>query len=149
MVMTIQQKASETKKVVKNVDQNASHSLEHSEDSALKVVDIVNLKQDSETEKSEQSRSDVQTQLIQIKDEVLGRVEIVKQQVQHSQKHLQELSGTLKLELGDLISDLTKLGTDLKIGITQLSSKHKLQITETIKKSTTETLDVWGGKSKS
>lgn len=147
--MTTQQKASESKKVVKNVDLNGSQAIEHSEGSTLKVVDIANLKQDVEVEKSEQPSSGVQTQLSQIKDDVLGRVETVKQQVQHSQKHLQELGYTLKIEFGDLLSDLTKFASDLKIGIIQLSSKHKLQITETIKKSTTETLDVWGGKSKS
>ena len=58
--MTTQKKASEFKKTEKNVDLNGLHAIEHSEDTALKMVDIAKLKQDSEAEKSKQSSSDMQ-----------------------------------------------------------------------------------------
>lgn len=125
-----------------------SEPLEHSENVSIKVVDIVNLKQQDVVEQAEQMGSAAQIQLKQMRDEVVARTQILRQQVQYSQQHLHTLRTTLQAELGDLWRDLNKFGIELKTDITQLSLKHRLQLTQTIKKSTTDTLSVWSGKSK-
>lgn len=128
--------------------QQASQSQEHSESVSFKVVDIVNLKQQDVVDQIEQVGSATQAQLQQVRDDVVARTQTLKQQLQHSQQHLQTLRTSLKAELGDLWRDMSKFGIELKSDISQLSLKHREQLTQTIKKSTADTLNVWGGKTK-
>ncbi len=121
---------------------------EHSESVSLKVVDIVNLKQQEVVGQVEQVAAATQVQLKQVRDEIVARGQTLKQQVQHSQQHLQAFRTSLKAELGDLWRDMSKFGIELKTDISQLGLKHREQLTQTIKKSTADTLNVWGGKTK-
>lgn len=107
---------------------------------ALDVVTDVEEKFSAEVEQLNQT---AQSQLAAFKQEVLNRLEIIKSQVNLSQKDLIELKGFVKAELNVVIEELTKLGREIKQDVSQISLKHKDQLTETFKRSKEHTLEAW------
>ena len=66
-----------------------------------------------------------------------------KKQLNFSPKDLGELKEFVKSELNAVINDLSKLGKELKEDVSQISVKHKGQLTETLKRSKENTLEAW------
>ena len=67
----------------------------------------------------------------------------IKSQFSTSQKDLVELADFLKSELIILVKELTEVGKEIREDVSQISSKHKVQLTETLKRSKDHTLEVW------
>ena len=60
-----------------------------------------------------------------------------------SQKDLTDLKDFVKTEVNAVIEDLSKFGKELKDDVSQISVKHKDQLTETFKRSKEHTLEAW------
>ena len=92
---------------------------------------------------AKQLNASVQEQLRQFKQDLLLRLETIKGQLSNSQKDLTELKEFVKTEFTAVLDDLTKLGKELKGDVSEISVKHKDQLTETFKRSKENTLDAW------
>ena len=92
---------------------------------------------------AKQLNASVQEQLRQFKQDLLLRLETIKGQLSNSQKDLTELKEFVKTEFTAVLDDLTKLGKELKGDVSEISVKHKDQLTETFKRSKEHTLDAW------
>ena len=84
----------------------------------------------------------VQEQLRQFKQEVLQRIDTLKEQIFGSQKELTELKSFIKTEFNAVIEDLSSLGKELKEDVSQISTKHKEHLTDTLKRSKDSTIEV-------
>lgn len=85
----------------------------------------------------------VQQEITSFRQEVLRRIEVIKAQFSGSQKDLKELKAFIKTEANVVLEELSKLGNELKGDVSQISLKHKLHITETLKRSKEHTLEAW------
>ena len=94
------------------------------------------------TEVQELNQS-VQTQLLSFKQDLLNRLEQIKGQVSLNPKDFLELKDFIKAEFSTVFEDLTKLGKELKEDVSQISIKHKDQLTDTFKRSKEHTLEAW------
>ena len=74
---------------------------------------------------------------------MVQRLDVIKSQFSTSQKDLVELADFLKSELSILVKELTEVGKEIREDVSQISSKHKVQLTETLKRSKDHTLEVW------
>lgn len=81
----------------------------------------------------------VQEQLRQFRQDVLQRVDSIKEQWFGSQK---ELKNFIKIEFTAVLEDLYSLGKEFKQDVTQISSKHKELLTGTLKRSKDSTIEV-------
>ena len=107
------------------------------------AVDVVTQTQDKITAEAEGLNKTVQSQLASFKQELLSRLVVIKSQVNLSQKDLIELKDFIKAELNTVVEDLSKLGKALKQDVSQISLKHKDQLTDTFKRSKEHTLEAW------
>lgn len=92
---------------------------------------------------TEQLNEQVQDQVQNFKQDLVQRLDVIKTQFSTSQKDLVELADFLKSELNLLVKELTEVGKELREDVSQISSKHKVQLTETLKRSKEHTLEVW------
>ena len=67
----------------------------------------------------------------------------IKSQLSTSQHDLVELADFVKSELSLLVKELTEVGKEIREDVSQISSKHKVQLTETLKRSKEHTLEIW------
>lgn len=84
----------------------------------------------------------VTDQLTQFKQDLLQRIDTLKEQLFGSQKELNELNSFIKTEFNAVIDDLSKLGKELKEDVTQISTKHKDHLADTLKRSKDSTIEV-------
>ena len=82
----------------------------------------------------------VQDKLTQLKQELLQRLDELKGL---KGADLSELSAFVKAEFSAVIEDLSKLGKELKQDVSEISLKHKGQLTETFKRSKEHTLEAF------
>ena len=54
-----------------------------------------------------------------------------------------ELADFLKAELSILVKELTEVGKEIREDVSQISSKHKVQLTETLKRSKDQAVEAW------
>jgi len=84
----------------------------------------------------------VQEQLRQLKQDLLQRIDTLKEQLFGSQKELTELTSFIKTEFTAVIEDLSNMGKELKEDVSQISTKHKEHLTGTFKRSKDSTIEV-------
>lgn len=75
----------------------------------------------------------VQKQISELKEEVVQRIEALKTQFPLSQADLIELKDTLKAEMNTVLDDVTQVSKALKQDLSDISIKHKEQLSDTIK----------------
>ena len=85
----------------------------------------------------------IQEQLRQLKHEVVGRIEVIKKQINSSQGDLVEISEFVKNELSSVLEELTRLSKEIRDDVGQITVKHKDQLTETFKRSKENTVEAW------
>ena len=71
------------------------------------------------------------------------RLESLKSQLTFSGQEISELKNLVKSEFTHLVDELAKLSQDLKADISQISLKHKENLTETFKRSKANAVEVW------
>ena len=142
--MTEQDKATKPKPALKEVVAESTEKLEQVAKEATEQVTeaVVESKEKLEAE-AKQLNASVQEHLRQFKQDLLLRLETIKGQLSNSQKDLTELKEFVKTEFTAVLDDLTKLGKELKGDVSEISVKHKDQLTETFKRSKEHTLDAW------
>ena len=86
----------------------------------------------------------VQSQIQELKQDVLARLDGLKAQFPLSQADLVSLKDTLKAELSALLEEAVSVSKELKAELTDLSHKHKEQITHTLKASKNNVADALG-----
>ncbi|MFW1771749.1 hypothetical protein ACG9TC_19325, partial [Acinetobacter baumannii] len=67
----------------------------------------------------------------------------LKAQFKTSPEGLNELKNTVKAEINALIEDLTKVTTELKGDISQISLKHKDSLTDSLKRTKNNAVVAW------
>lgn len=72
-----------------------------------------------------------------------ARLESLKSQLTFSGQEISELKNLVKSEFTHLVDELAKLSQDLKADISQISLKHKENLTETFKRSKANAVEVW------
>ena len=138
--MAIEQKIVEAKSQTKTLLVEGVEKPEQvSTDAQQKLTDAA---ENLQTE-AEQSSVNVQSKIQHVKQDLLQRIELLKNQFNVSQQNFGELKAFVKSELTAVIDDLSKFGQELKQDVTQISGKHKEHLTETFKRSKENTLDVW------
>ncbi|OTG86173.1 hypothetical protein B9T31_09035 [Acinetobacter sp. ANC 4558] len=85
----------------------------------------------------------IQHQLKLFKQDLLKKFDQLKAQLDSSQKEYIELKVLVGAEINSIIEDLAILSKELKADVSELSSKHKLNLTKTLKRSKENTLEVW------
>lgn len=81
--------------------------------------------------------------MVQIKSDIVKRLEVIKSQFNHSQGDLSELVTVLKNELVNLSDDLGKIGKEVKQDINQVTLKHKDTLSGVLKRSKEHALEAW------
>ena len=81
--------------------------------------------------------------MVQIKSDIVKRLDIIKSQFNHSQGDLSELVTVLKNEIVQLSDDLGKIGKEVKQDINQVTLKHKDTLSDVLKRSKEHALDAW------
>ena len=138
--MAIEQKIVEAKSQTKTLLVEGVEKPEQvSTDAQQKLTDAA---ENLQTE-AEQSSVNVQSKIQHVKQDLLQRIELLKNQFNVSQQNFGELKAFVKSELTAVIDDLSKFGQELKQDVTQISGKHKENLIETFKRSKENTLDVW------
>lgn len=147
--MTIS-KESVTEKVTKDtaaLKEVAAEPVENLEklgkDAQQKVTQAVADTQKKLEAGTDQLNEQVQDQVQNFKQDLVQRLDVIKTQFSNSQKDLVELAELLKSELSILVKELTEVGKEIREDVSQISSKHKVQLTETLKRSKEHTLEVW------
>ena len=107
------------------------------------AADTVQKVQKKLSEDTQTVQTGLQVQLRELKGNILQKIEQLKTQLGTSQIDLVELKTFVKTEFNVVIDDLSKLGKELKDDVSQISYKHKDQLTETLKRSKESTLAVW------
>lgn len=112
-------------------------------DTKNQAIEVI--KESSETISAdvEEFSESVKTQFSNFKADLLGRVDVIKGQVDLSQQDLTELKGFVKAELTSVLDELSKLVKEIKNDVGQISTKHKDHLTETLKRSKENTIEVW------
>jgi thiamine kinase-like enzyme len=99
---------------------------------------------ESETASTSTNKKDyaqlIQSQVSEIKQELLQRVEVLKSQFSLSPDDLSSLKDTLKTEVSAILEDVTQVSKNIKQELTELSAKHKDSLTATIQRSKDHTL---------
>ena len=138
--MAIEQKIVEAKSQTKTLLVEGVEKPEQvSTDAQQKLTDAA----ESLQTEAEQSSVNVQSKIQHVKQDLLQRIELLKNQFNVSQQNFGELKAFVKSELTAVIDDLSKFGQELKQDVTQISGKHKENLIETFKRSKENTLDVW------
>ncbi|GAA5014352.1 hypothetical protein GCM10023206_24390 [Acinetobacter puyangensis] len=83
----------------------------------------------------------VQTQIIELKQEFLNRIESIKAQFPLSQADLLELKDVVKEEFSTVIEDVNQVSKEIKQEISDISAKHKEQLAEIFKRSKQHTVE--------
>ncbi len=83
----------------------------------------------------------VQQQIVELKQDVLGRLEKLKAQFPLTQSDLTEIKDLVKEEVSTVIQDVTQVSQDVKQEITDISNKHKDQLASIFKRSKDHTMD--------
>ena len=108
-----------------------------------KALDVVPEGEEKLAKEVKLLNGNVYTQLTHFKQDLLSRIDVVKGQVNLSPKDILELKDFIKEELNTVLDDLSKLGQALKQDVSQISLKHKEQLTSTLKRSKEHTLEAW------
>lgn len=125
-------------KTEKQVEAKAEVKVEeHTEVSAAKAAESVT---DPE---SPEVQSGMVEQFRLLKQDLLQHFDSIKLQLLNSQKDLVELTQFAKAELNTIVEELTKLGSELKDDVSEISTKHKEHLTETLKRSKESGLEAW------
>lgn len=90
-----------------------------------------------------QAVSGMAEQLRILKQDLSQGLDSIKSQLLNSQKNLIEFGSFAKTEVNGLVDELTKLLNEFKVDITEISTKHKEQLTETLKRSKESGLEAW------
>ncbi|EPF80013.1 hypothetical protein [Acinetobacter rudis] len=111
------------------------------------VVERVEQVITSAVEKNTVTESQVATgmtaQFRTIKQELLHSISSIKSQLLNSQKSLHELGNFAKAEVSGLFEELTKLLNELKVDVSQISTKHKEHLSEALKRSKESGIEAW------
>ena len=107
---------------------------------ALDVIEHTQLAAGVETQ---QLSDQVKNQITSLKEELLGKVDQLKQQVNFSQADLTELKDFVRSELSIIVQEFAALGKEFKADVSQISLKHKAHIADTLKRSKAHTVDAW------
>lgn len=94
-------------------------------------------------DESPEAQSGMVEQFRLLKQDLLQHFDSIKSQLLSSQKDLAELTQFAKTELNTIIEELTKLGNELKDDVSEISTKHKEHLTETLKRSKESGLEAW------
>ena len=86
---------------------------------------------------------EAQSSLKNFRQDLLNRFSIIQLQIKHSQHDLIELKNFIKNELTMVVDDLNQFSKELKIDVSKISLKHKDQLSETLKRSKGNMLQVW------
>ncbi len=134
-----------TKKPLKEVVQAHQQQVEqlYSETTA-QVQDVLSDTQEKIEAEAKELNQTIQTQWVQMKSDLLNRVDVIKSQFNHSQGDLSELMKVLKNELIHLSDDLSNIGKEVKQDINQVTLKHKDTLTDVLKRSKEHALEAWG-----
>ena len=100
-------------------------------------------KESIEKLKVESPNLKLKIQMKQLKQDMLKKLEVLKQQFGFSQKEYMELKLFVKTEFNTVICDLSQLSKELKADVTELSSKHKDHLVVTFKRSKDNTMQAW------
>ena len=98
------------------------------------------LETSEEKNKETVSNLGVPEQLAKLKQDLLQRIEGLKGL---KGADLNELTAFVKSEINAVIEDLSKLGKELKQDVSEISLKHKEQLTETLHRSKEHTIEAW------
>ncbi|WP_343682040.1 hypothetical protein [Acinetobacter baylyi] len=112
-------------------------------ETTAQVQDILSDTQEKIEAEAKELNQTIQTQLVQIKSDIVKRLEVIKSQFNHSQGDLLELVTVLKNELVNLSDDLGKIGKEVKKDINQVTLKHKDTLTDVLKRSKEHALEAW------
>lgn len=141
--MTAETKATPTKKSLNVVVSETTEKLEKvAVEAKEQAVESIEESKEKIEAEAKQFTDTVQEQLRQFKQDVLHCIEGLKEQLLGSQKDLTELKAFIKTEFNTVIEDLSKLGKELKDDVSQISSKHKVHLTDTFKRSKDSTIEV-------
>lgn len=142
--MATQEKASTEKTTLKSIATEGADKLEKvAKEATEQAVEAVVDSKEKLQEEAKVLNANVQGQLQQLKQDILQKIELLKSHFGTSQKDFTELKAFVKTEFNAVLDDLSKLGKDLKADVSEISGKHKEQITETFKRSKEHTLEAW------
>ena len=142
--MTAEQKQPAAKNSLKDVVAEGTEKLEQAaQEAKQQVTEAVGETQEKLQTEAKKFNGSVQEQLSQLKKELLQKIESLKGHFGSSQKDLGELKEFVKTEFNAVIEDLNKIGKELKADVSQISVKHKDQLTETFKRSKEHTWETW------
>lgn len=136
--------ASSLKESVKKVALDGAEAIEEiGLDVKNQSIEIVQESSEAISADVAELNENVKTQFAGFKADLLGRVDVIKGQVNLSQQDLAELKSFVKAELAIVLEELSKLAKEIKDDVSQISAKHKDQLTGTLKRSKEHTLEVW------
>ena len=143
-VMTEEEMGSVTKSRLKqNVKESAEKLEKIAKEAKVQTLDVVNDAEQKITAEVEELSENIHSQVAGFKQELFNRFEIIKGQVNLSQQDFIALKNLVGSELNNVMTELAQLGQDIKQDVGELSSKHKDQLAETLKRTKAHTLDVW------
>lgn len=146
--MTTQAQKTETKSTLKDEVQHstveAAENLEKiAVDTKAQALEVISDGQEKLEQEVEHLNESVQSQMLTFKQELLQRIEVIKTQFGTSQHDFAELKDFVKAEFNLVVDELFNLGKELKGDVSQISTKHKEHLSETLKRSKEHTLEAW------
>lgn len=141
---TVTQKVAKDTAALKEVVVETTENIEKlSKETKQKVTDAVAETSSHLKADAEHLNEQVKDQVQDFKQDITKRLDVIKNQFATSQKDFVGLAAFIKAELSLLIKELTVVGKEIRVDVSQISEKHKVQVVETLKRSKDQTLEVW------
>lgn len=126
--------------VVENVEAKVSEVKEQVEAKVHQVQEKVEEMKEKVEAEAHQVQTSIQEQIRQFKEELFKHFDQLKAL---NGNDLVELKAFAKTELNTLVEDLAQLTQEIKQDVSEISLKHKDHLTQTLKRSKDNTLQVW------
>ena len=114
--MTVEQKQVKSKVAIKEAAIEGVEQLEQvSKEAQQKVTEAVAESTEKVKVEAKELQENVEKQIHGLKQDLIQRIDVIKQQFNYSQKDLTELKAFVKSEINAVIVDLSKFGKELKM----------------------------------
>ena len=140
----VTKRTTQLKQTVVEGVQNTTEKLEKiAQDAKTQAIEVLQDTQSKIEVDVDGLNQSVRQKLEAFKDELIQRLSIIKNQVNLSQQDLIELKDFVKKEFNVVLGDLTAFGQSLKQDVTEIKTKHKDHLHNTVVRTKTNAKEVW------